>query len=226
VIDTQPRLVRAGPAVLRDHLAVEWTRRLLIIGLGGVVGGAAWWRTHPSPCPYGQRFWVQAPHPIITRKRLLKILSPAPGEQLLELGPGTGYYTLPVAQKLDGGRLCIADIQQEMLDHTMRRANKAEITNIEPSVADAQALPYSDDTFDGAFTVTTLGEVSDPDQALRELARVLKPSGRLVVGELFGDPHMVTFGSLCERASRAGLRTQRRLGGPLGYFAVLRPIGS
>lgn len=203
-------------------------RRLLMttVAAGGVVGAAVWWRTHPSPCPYGQRFWVESPHPIITRKRLLEVLAPVPGERLLELGPGTGYYTLPVAQRLDGGRLFIADIQQQMLDHTMRRAADAGISNVEPALADAQSLPYADGHFDGAFTVTALGEIPDPDQALRELGRVLKPSGRLVVGELFGDPHMVTFGSLRDRASRTGLRVERRLGGPLGYFALLRPEAS
>jgi ubiquinone/menaquinone biosynthesis C-methylase UbiE len=198
-------------------------RGLLLAAGAGVLGAAAWWRTHPSPCPYGQRFWVQAPHPLITRKRLLEILAPSPGERLLELGPGTGYYTLSVAQRLDGGQLSVADIQQTMLDHTMGRAERAGIANIEPTCADAQALPFEDGTFDGAFTVTTLGEVPDPDRALRELARVLKPSGRLVVGELFGDPHMVTFGSLGEHAERTDLRVERRLGGPLGYFALLRP---
>jgi ubiquinone/menaquinone biosynthesis C-methylase UbiE len=196
------------------------------VAAGGVLGAAVWWRTHPSPCPYGQRFWVESPHPIITRKRLLEVLAPVPGERLLELGPGTGYYSLAVAQRLEGGRLFIADIQQRMLDHTMRRAADADISNIEPALADAQSLPYADGYFDGAFTVTALGEVPDPDQALRELARVLKPSGRLVVGELFGDPHMVTFGSLRDRAARTGLVVERRLGGALGYFALLRPATS
>jgi ubiquinone/menaquinone biosynthesis C-methylase UbiE len=203
-------------------------RRLLMttVAAGGVLGAAVWWRTHPSPCPYGQRFWVESPHPIITRKRLLEVLAPVPGERLLELGPGTGYYSLPVARRLDGGRLFIADIQQQMLDHTMRRAADAGISNVEPALADAQSLPYANGYFDGAFTVTTLGEVPDPDRALSELARVLDPSGRLVVGELFGDPHMVTFGSLRDRASRTGLRVEGRLGGPLGYFALLRPKAS
>jgi ubiquinone/menaquinone biosynthesis C-methylase UbiE len=199
-------------------------RRLLMttVAAGGVIRVAVWWRTHPSPCPYGQRFWVEAPHPIITRKRLLELLAPLPGERLLELGPGTGYYTLPVAQHLGGGRLFISDVQQRMLDHTMLRAADAGISNLEPALADARSLPYPDGSFDGAFAVTVLGEVPDPDQALRELARVLKPSGRLVVGELFGDPHMVTFASLRDRAWRAGLRVERRVGGPLGYFALLR----
>jgi ubiquinone/menaquinone biosynthesis C-methylase UbiE len=108
----------------------------------------------------------------------------------------------------------------------LRRAREAGLANVEPIRADAQALPYDSDSFDGAFTVTMLGEVPDPDRALQELARVLKPSGRLVVGEVIGDPHMVRFGSLRERAARAGLGIERRLGGPLGYFALLRPTSS
>jgi ubiquinone/menaquinone biosynthesis C-methylase UbiE len=156
----------------------------------------------------------------------LALLAPKPGETILELGPGTGYYTLPVARQLYGGRLCIVDIQQEMLDHTMRRAQEAAIDNVKPTAADAQALPFPDETFDAAYTVTTLGEVPNPDQALRELVRVLKPAGRLVVGELLlGDPHMVTFSGLRELADGAGLRIEQRIGSFLGYFALLRRTG-
>jgi SAM-dependent methyltransferase len=167
-------------------------RRLLMttVAAGGVLGAAVWWRTHPSPCPYGQRFWVESPHPIITRERLLEVLAPVPGERLLELGPGTGYYTIPVAQRLDDGRLFIADIQQQMLDHTMRRAADAGISNVEPALADAQSLPYADGYFDGAFTVTALGEVPDPDQALRELARVSQALGTFGGrGTVWGSAH-------------------------------------
>jgi ubiquinone/menaquinone biosynthesis C-methylase UbiE len=193
------------------------------LGLGsvaGVAGAALWWRKNPSACPYGQRFWVQAPHPLITRARLRRVLAPAPGERILEIGPGTGYYSLPVAGWLvPEGTLEMLDLQSEMLEHTLARARKAGLENVRSSVGDAQAMPFSDNTFDAAYLTVVLGEIPDQEAALRELRRVLKPSGRLVVGELLGDPHWVSPKALRRRAQSAGLRFERQVGGPLGYFA-------
>ena len=191
--------------------------RLLLVAAGAV---ALWWRKNPSACPYGQRFWVEAPHPLITRARLREILEPRPGERLLEIGPGTGYYTLELAAWVgDQGSVEILDIQQEMLDHTIRAARERGLWNVNPTRSDAQEMGWDDDSFDAAILITVLGEIPDQDAALREIARVLRPGGRLIVGELFGDPHMVTLGSLQRRAEAAGLRFERRVGPKLGYFA-------
>jgi ubiquinone/menaquinone biosynthesis C-methylase UbiE len=198
-------------------------RRLAMLAGGSALGAALWWRKHPSACPYSQRFWVEAPHPFITRERLHEVLAPVGGERLLEIGPGTGYYTLPVAAWLSPvGRLDIVDVQQDMLDHTMRRAREEGFGNVKPTLADARELPFPDDTFDGAYLVTVLGEVPDQEAALRELGRVVRPGGRIVVGELFGDPHMVTHSALAERAGALGLRVERKLGGPLWHFTRLQ----
>jgi ubiquinone/menaquinone biosynthesis C-methylase UbiE len=183
----------------------------------GALGVALWWRRNPSACPYSQRFWVEAPHPVITRARLIEALEPAPADRLLEIGPGTGYYTLEVARR--AGKLDIFDLQQEMLDHTMRRAREAGLSNVWPTQGDARELPYEDASFDGAYLVTVLGEIPDQQAALDELARVLKPGGRLVVGEIALDPHFVRPSVLHERASRAGLSFGRRAGTRLAYFA-------
>src|SRR5205807_147736 len=121
------------------------------------------------------------------------------------------------------GRLAIFDLQQEMLDHTMRAAGERGLTNLEPTQGDATQLPYPDASFDAAYLVTVLGEIPDQVAALRELSRVLEPGGRLVVGELMGDPHVVLLGRLKQRAESAGLRFQRRVGGVLGYFARFAP---
>jgi SAM-dependent methyltransferase len=193
---------------------------LLLAGVAAVAGVALWWRKNPSACPYSQRFWVEAPHPLITRERLREILEPQPGERILEVGPGTGYYTLDVAEWVKpDGQVDILDVQQEMLDHTMLRAGERGLSNINPTRADATAMPYDDGTYDAVLLVTVLGEVPDQDAALRELGRVLKPGGRLVVGELLGDPHYVRLAPLRLRASGAGLNYERRVGNALGYFA-------
>ena len=197
-------------------------RRLAVAAGLGLAGAAVWWRRHPSACPYSQRFWVEAPHPFITRERLRSVLSPSGGERVLEVGPGTGYYSLPVARWLEpGGRLDVLDIQQEMLDHTLGRAAAEGITNIAGERADARKMPYADGSFDAAYLVTVLGEIPDQDAALRELRRVVKPGGRIVVGELFGDPHVVTFRALQDRAAAAGLDVERKLGGRLWHFTRL-----
>jgi ubiquinone/menaquinone biosynthesis C-methylase UbiE len=193
---------------------------VLVGGAAAVLGAALYWRRNPSACPYNQRFWIEAPHPFITRARLREILEPVPGERVLEVGPGTGYYSLPVADWLGPeGSLDVFDLQQEMLDHTMRRAGERGLANITPTQGDARQLPYDDAAFDAAYLVTVLGEIPDQAAALAELRRTLKPTGRLVVGELFGDPHMVTERALRERAEAAGLRFERRVGGKLGFFA-------
>src|SRR5689334_5690870 len=106
------------------------SRGLALAGGGVVLGVALWWRAHPSACPYGQRFWVEPPHPLVTRRRLREVLAPEPGERVLEVGPGTGYYTLEVADWVSpGGSLEIVDVQQEMLDHTMRRVRERGLSN-------------------------------------------------------------------------------------------------
>jgi ubiquinone/menaquinone biosynthesis C-methylase UbiE len=202
--------------------AVGAGRRLALAGGAAAAAAAAWWRLNPSACPYSQRFWVEAPHPFITRERLREVLDPRPGERLLEIGPGTGYYTLDLAEWVGHeGVVEIFDLQQEMLDHTIRRARERGLWNVNPTQGDAQELPYKADSFDAAVLITTLGEIPDQEAALREIARVLRPGGRLIVGELFGDPHMVTLRSLEGRASAAGLRLAQRVGSRLAYFARL-----
>ncbi|HXE99490.1 MAG TPA: class I SAM-dependent methyltransferase [Solirubrobacterales bacterium] len=197
-------------------------RKPLLLGAAAVGAVAWWWRKNPSACPYSQRFWVEAPHPLITRARLREVLEPTPGERLLEIGPGTGYYTVELADWVGAeGVVEIFDIQQQMLDHTIRAVRERGLWNVNPTLGDAQELGFDDDSFDAAILITVLGEIPDQDGALREIARVLRPGGRLIVGELFGDPHMVTLGSLQRRAEAAGLRFERRVGPKVGYFARL-----
>jgi ubiquinone/menaquinone biosynthesis C-methylase UbiE len=199
-------------------------RHLLGAAAAATLGAALWWRKNPSACPYGQRFWVEAPHPIITRERLRSVLRPGPGERLLEIGVGTGYYSLALAEWVGPeGTLELFDLQQEFLDHVTRRAEERGLGNLIPTRGDATALSYEDASMDAAVLTAVLGEIPDGVAALREIRRVLKPGGRLIVGELFGDPHFTTRSSLKRMGAETGLDLEELSGNWFGYFARLTP---
>jgi SAM-dependent methyltransferase len=202
-------------------------RRRTEIALGGAAAIAAVTisqRIKPLPCPYALRWATEVPRPYLTRRKVLEVLQPKPGEQVLEVGPGPGYHTFAVAERLlPGGQLHAFDIQQKMLDAMMRRAAERGVENVMPLQGDALALPYSDGAFDSALLVTVLGEIPDQELALRELHRVIRPRGKLVVGEIPAlDPHFVRFPVLRRRAEAAGFQFERRDGPGLAFIAAFR----
>jgi ubiquinone/menaquinone biosynthesis C-methylase UbiE len=200
------------------------SRRLLAAAGLGILAAALWWRKNPSACPYGQKFWVEAPHPIITRDRLRDVLEPLQGERILEIGPGVGYYTLDLAGWIGpGGTVEIFDLQREFLDHTLGRAEEQGVANVNATQGDATELPYEDDSMDAVVLTAVLGEIPDRAAALSQIERVLRPGGRLVVGELFGDPHFTTLKSLQDQCADAALRFERRSGNWFAYFARFSP---
>ena len=184
---------------------------------------AAFWWQDSAPFPYSQRWLLDLPLPLLTRTRLDAVLRPHEGERVLEIGPGTGLQALHVAPQLGSGQLDVVDVQQEMLDHVARRAGEQGVDNIAPQLADGHDLPYAAGTFDAVYLVTALGEIPDVPRTLRELRRVLKPQGRLVVGEFF-DRHQVRLGTLASEAEAAGLVLRRHIGPPFSYYAELRPV--
>jgi ubiquinone/menaquinone biosynthesis C-methylase UbiE len=119
--------------------------------------------------------------------------------------------------------LTALDVQQEMLDILARRAAKYGVTNIAPIRADAQSLPFEDQSFDAIYLLTVLGEIPDRAAALREFRRVLKVNGRLVVGEFCIDPDYVSRAGLRREAEAAGFRLERTVGIELAYLARFRP---
>ena len=196
-----------------------------IAGLSSVVAARVWSRKYPGPMASVLR-WVLLLFPHATRS-LEKILSPRCGERILEIGPGVGNHALRIAPLLHpAGSLEVLDIQHEMLDALMWRAAANATRNIRPTRADAQNLPYRDATFDGAYMSAVLGEIPDQRKALRELRRVLKPDGRLVVGEVILDPDYVSLSHLREEAASAGLAFETMVGRELAYYARFRTMQS
>ena len=177
----------------------------------------------PSPMPHLLRWSLLVPRTNQSPAHLCNFLEPHDGERILELGPGLGIHSVAVASALvPTGELVIVDVQQEMLDEVLVRANKANLTNIVAELGDAKRLPYPDNTFDAAYLLGVLGEIPDVQLALQEVHRVLKPTSRLVVGEVIFDPDCMLFGTLNRQTEQAGFVFDGRLGGALSYLARFR----
>lgn len=201
------------------------------------VAAGAWWFSDRAPYPYSRRRLLDLELPFLGLSDLDAVLRPRTGERMLELGPGTGLQALHVAPQLGrDGRLDIVDVQQEMLDHVLRRAKEEPQAGrnpargnaaaaIVPHCSDARELPFADGVFDAVYLVTALGEIPEPARVLNAAARVLKPGGRLVVGEFF-DRHWIPFGRLHRLADGQGLHLAERRGPSLAYLARFQPCGA
>jgi ubiquinone/menaquinone biosynthesis C-methylase UbiE len=108
-----------------------------------------------------------------------------PGEPALELGVGTGRIAIPTA--LAGGTLVGMDISHQMLAVAAERAGAAD-AQLALAQADAQALPFTTDSFAAALAIHVLHLIPDWRAALAEVARVLRPGGLLIQGADWRDP--------------------------------------
>lgn len=210
-------------AIISAHL--RWAAVWAVLAVSSWMAARVWNRQDPIPCPHFMRWMLLLPRGPHSPQHLERILKPRSGERILEVGPGVGVHALPIAKALaPGGVLDALDIQHEMLDDLKRRAVKAGITNIAATQGDAQSLPYPRHTFDAAYMIGILGEIPDETAALRELRRVLKPKGRLVIGEFLIDPDYVALSALEKKARDAGLVLERTAGPRFSYFALFHAI--
>lgn len=174
--------------------------------------------------PYFMRWVLLVPRGPHSPRHIKRILQPRSGERILEIGPGVGVHALSIAASLiPNGVLDVLDVQQEMLDDLKRRAASRGLTNIVPRQGDAQKLPYHDHAFDAAYLIAVLGEVPDAVVALRELRRVLKPDGRLLIGEVLIDPDFISLRVLQKMAKDAGFLFERQVGSSIAYRAMFCP---
>jgi demethylmenaquinone methyltransferase / 2-methoxy-6-polyprenyl-1,4-benzoquinol methylase len=114
-----------------------------------------------------------------------------PGNKVLDLAGGTGDLTAKFSQLVGReGKVILADINSSMLNVGRDKLrDRGLVQNIEYVQANAQYLPFEDNTFDVITIAFGLRNVTDKDMALRSMYRVLKPGGRLLVLEFSKPEH-------------------------------------
>ena len=114
-----------------------------------------------------------------------------PGDRALDVAGGTGDLTMQMSRQVGpNGKIIISDINPAMLEEGRKRLlDKGYAGNIDFVVANAEELPFEDNSFDCITIAFGLRNVTHQDAALRSMCRVLKPGGRLLVLE-FSKPVM------------------------------------
>ena len=148
------------------------------------------------------------------RAALVRALAPAPGQEVLDVATGTGMVAFALARQ--GCRVVGLDQSEDML-----RGARAKLRG-EPELAvsfvrgEAERLPFADDRFDALSFTYLLRYVDDREATMRELARVIRPGGRIAMLE-FGVPSSAPLRSLWRLHTRYVLPAVGRLVSPAWY---------
>lgn len=141
--------------------------------------------------------------------------------RILEVGPGSGYFSRELAARVPEGRLELLDVQPEMLVKAVRKFGETTPSNLGWTRAEAsQALPFAADSFDIVVLVAVLGELPSPEEGLKSLFRVLRPGGVVAVHEHMPDPDIVWPERLRGLMAAQGFRFLKQRGRAWNYTAL------
>jgi phosphatidylethanolamine/phosphatidyl-N-methylethanolamine N-methyltransferase len=145
------------------------------------------------------------------RRQAMTRLAPASGELILEVGVGTGLSAVKYPPKC---RVIAIDLSPAMLERARSRFARRRVDHVALCRMDAARLGFGDALFDAVYAPYVMNVVRDPVAVAREMLRVCRPSGRLVLLNHFADAEESWVGDLLGRmAARAGVNWDMDLHG-------------
>jgi len=171
-------------------------------------------RHHPGVCPWWLawglanpiRRWFNNPDQVLGD-------FVQPGDRILEMGPGPGFYTVPLARQVRAsGKVVCVDVQQRMLDGLVRRLAKRELgdrVETHCCARDNGWLDHVKGSMDKAVLIYVLHEVPSPRQTLAEAFAALRPGGKLLLVEPKGHCSPELFAAELWAARQVGFQSAR-----------------
>jgi SAM-dependent methyltransferase len=161
-----------------------------------------------------------------TPEQVLDRAGVTPGLRVLEVGPGPGFFTVPLARRVadqehgGGGSVTCVEIQPALVEMLQERLRATQTANVEVIQGDGRQMPLPANRFELVLLIDVLGETPDMPALFRECARVLKPGGMLAVTEEIYSTDFRLPRSVRRWAVGAGLAPAGQVGWPWWGYTV------
>jgi len=213
---------------------LKWLSRSFFFGLGAVLGTGLGLRfalrLAKAPTPPQLAFLLDSPlrhlyrDPAVT----LDLVGVYRNAVVLDAGCGSGTYTLEAARRVgSGGHVYCVDCQAAMINVVARKIERAGLENVTPAISPLHRLPLNSGNVDTVLMISTLSEVSNWDEVLIELKRVLKPGGLLVVGEELLEAQYLRPQTVQRWVEAGGFKLTGRSGNAFSYLLkFVKPVSA
>ena len=210
--------------------------RSLALCIGVICGASA--LAEQQPRSHGRLFppqdlgMLEAPDRDLWQRpdQMMDAMAIADASVVADVGAGSGWFTVRLARRVrPQGAIYAQDVQPEMLNAISRRVQREGLTNVRPILGHGSDPRLPDRTFDAVLLVDAYHEIDDPVAMLSNIARALKPQGRIGVVDFKLDgigpgpslDERVSPDVVVKDAERAGLRLIRQeVFLPYQYFLI------
>jgi SAM-dependent methyltransferase len=238
--DLKIRSYVVRPCAVRPYAVRLWVARLcvvVVVTLAVLFVEAGLQARQQSPAPRQGRLFppqdlglLEFPDRATWQKpeQIMDTLQIADGSAVADIGPGAGWFTMHLAQRVGPtGKVYARDVQRPMVEAVRRRVNRAGFNNVDPLLAakDDPRLPRG--AVDAVLIVDVYQEIDEPAKYLRTVARALKPNGRIGIVNYKpgrggpGPAERVERATVEADARAAGLRVLGHENLPYQYLLVL-----
>lgn len=159
-------------------------------------------------------YWLERPsrelqeHP----QMVVELLELEPDDVVADIGAGTGYMTVRLAEQVPAGHVFAVDVQPEMLELLSARIAEEQLTGIEP-VQGAEDDPHlPPESIDVALMVDAYHEFAYPREMMQHLRQALKPGGKVVLAEYRAENPLVLIKRLHKMSERQVQKEMRAVG--------------